>query len=109
MDAKSKYVYYFNIYCSRNILGNDDGNIGGQPSRRRKPKLAYDLVLKLIHSNEGKGHCIVMNNYFLSIGLFEELEKIGIYATRTIPFNQVELAVEFIDTKEFNKDQGSLE
>ena len=108
-DAKSKYVYNFNIYCGRNIMGNGDGNIGGQPSRQGKPKLVEDVVLKLIHSNEGRRHCIVMDNYFSSIGLFEELGKIGTYATGTIRGNRVGLPMEFMDTKEFNKkDQGSL-
>ena len=65
-------------------MGNGNGNIGGQPSRRGEPKLVEDVVLKLIHGNEGRGHCIVMDNYFSSIGLFEELGKIGTYATGTI-------------------------
>ena len=83
-DAKSKYVYNFNIYCGLNILGNGDGNNGSEPSRRDKSKLANDVVMKLVHHDEGKRHCIVMDNYFLSTGLFEELRKFGMYTIGTI-------------------------
>ena len=45
----------------------------------------------------------MMDNYFSSIGLFEELREIGTYATGTIRCNRVGLPTEFIDTKKFNK------
>ena len=50
--------------------------------RRGEPKLAHYVVMKLIKGNEGKGHCIMMDNYFTSIGLLEESGNIGTYGTR---------------------------
>jgi hypothetical protein len=40
--------------------------------------------MKLLRGLEEKGHCVVMDNYFCSIPLFEDLAKKGIYATGTI-------------------------
>ena len=74
VDTKSKFVHNFNIYCGQNGLRDGKRNIDGQVARTGKPKFAHNVVMKLIEGNEGKGHCIVMDNFFSSIGHFEDLE-----------------------------------
>ena len=39
--------------------------------------------------NNGKGHVVVMDNYFTSVGLFEELAQNGTYAIGTIRTNKM--------------------
>ena len=94
-DAKSKFVYNFKIYCGRNGVNEGERDIGGQLPRRREPKQAHEVVMKLIEGNEGKGQCIMIDNFFSSIGLLEELGKIGTYAMGTIRANRVGLPLEF--------------
>ena len=62
--------------CGRN---GGDGEI--EQARREEAQLAYSVVTKLIEGNNGKGHVVVIDNYFTSVGLFEELVLNGTYAT----------------------------
>ena len=104
-DSKDRYVYDFDIYCGRN---GGDGDI--EPERRGEANLAHSVVTKLMDRNNGKGHVVVMDNYFTSVGLFEELAQNGTYATGTIRTNRVGILQEFRKTGEFNrKPQGSLD
>ena len=104
-DSKDRYVYDFDIYCGRN---GGDGEI--EPARQGEAKLAHFVVTKLMERNNEKGHVVVMDNYFMSVGLFEELAQNGTYATGTIRTNRVEIPQEFRNTTEFNcKPQGSLD
>jgi hypothetical protein len=43
----------------------------------------------MMEENHGRRHCIMMDNYFTSIEVFEELAAIGTYATKTVGVNQV--------------------
>jgi hypothetical protein len=47
-------------------------------------RLAHKVVLDLVADVQGKGHIISMDNFFTSVGLFEELPSIQIYATKII-------------------------
>jgi hypothetical protein len=65
-DSSSKFVYNFDFYCGKML--------------KQKFKLwyleemqAHVIVMKLLQGLENKRHCIVMDNYFSSIGLFKDL------------------------------------
>jgi hypothetical protein len=104
-DAISKYVYDFAIYCGKSV------EAVLQPSVRGEPKLAHKVVLNLVDGLDGKGHVVVMDNYFSSIGLFIEMAARGIYATGTMRSNRIGIPEDFKDTKSFNRraTQGQLE
>jgi hypothetical protein len=53
--------------------------------------LAHKVVLDLAADVQGKRHVISMDNFFTSVGLFEELASMRIYATRTVRSNQIGL------------------
>lgn len=103
-DSSSKFVYYFDIYCGKNHNDVEVATV-----ERGEPKLAHGVVLKLVEGLENKGHVVVTNNYFSSVGLFVDLLKLGIYATGTMRCNRVGLPLEFKNLKPFNKrPQGTL-
>jgi hypothetical protein len=108
-NSSSKYVYDFDVYCGHDHnLAVDAEPM--QPVMRGEPRLAHNVVLKLVRDLEGKGHVIVMDNYFSSIGLFEELRGMEIYATRTVRTNRVGLPSELKNTAAFRRaSQGELE
>jgi hypothetical protein len=103
-DSTLRYVYDIDIYCGRN---GGNGNV--PQARRGEPRLAHSIVMKLIEGNHGKGHCLVMDNYFTSVGLLEELAAHGTYGTGTVRFNRVGIPQDFKDTRDFNRvPQGTL-
>ena len=63
------------------------------PSKAKHAKivLVHSIVTKLLKGHHNKGHVVVVNNYFTSIVLLEELLAYGIYATSTIWSNQIGL------------------
>ena len=82
-DSSLKYIYDFDVYCGHDHnLAVDTEPV--QPVVRGEPRLAHNVVLNLVRGLEGKVHVIVMDNYFSSIGLFEELRGMEIYAMRTV-------------------------
>jgi hypothetical protein len=104
-DSISKFIYCFEIYCGKNleaeITMEDTHGQGG---------FVYGVVMKLLKGLEGKGHCIVMDNFFCSIPLFEDLIKKGIYATGTVRSNCIGLPSHLKNTKAWRKcDQGHIE
>jgi hypothetical protein len=77
-------------------------------ARRGESKLAYEVVLKMVSGLEGKGHLLVMDNYFSSIGLFQDLLSRGIYATGTMRSNCIGLPTDLKNTKAFRRSiQGT--
>jgi hypothetical protein len=103
-DAVSKYVYNFAIYCGKSV------EAVLQPSRRGEPRLAHNVVVDMVDGLDGRGHVVVMDNYFSSVGLYMELASRGIYAIGTMRSNRVGLPEEFKDTKSFGRTatQGDL-
>jgi hypothetical protein len=67
-DAVSKYVYNFSVYCGKIITGNT-----AEMAPRIHGGLAHNVVMGLMEGLENKGHVVVVDNYFSSVGLFEEL------------------------------------
>jgi hypothetical protein len=59
-DSKSKYVYDFDIYCDKNndVVAEDANALGVEAS------VATKMVLDLLSGLEGKGHVVVIDNYF---------------------------------------------
>jgi hypothetical protein len=105
VDVVSKYVYDFAVYCGKSteaVL---------QPPGRGEPKLAHNVVLNMVDDLDGKGHVVLMDNYFSSIGLFTEMASRGIYATGTMRSNRIGIPENFKDTKSFNRmaTQGDLD
>jgi hypothetical protein len=105
-DSVSKYVYNFDIYCGKveNIGGGD------VPVERGDGSMAQSVVLKLMVGLEGKGHIVVTDNYFSSIGLFIELANMEIYATGTMLANRIGLLQRLKDLKSWRRcDQGTID
>jgi hypothetical protein len=72
--------------------------------------VAYNVVMKLLRGLEEKGHCVVMDNYFCSIPLFEELVRKGIYATGIVRSNHIGLPQHLKNTKFWKRcEQGHIE
>ena len=57
-----------------------------QPSGRREPRLAHNVVVDMVDGLDGKGHVVVMDNYFSSVGLFTKLALHRIYAMGMMVF-----------------------
>ena len=79
-DSKSKFVYNFEIYCGKNANGPE----GQAPICVGEGNMASNVVLGLMEGLEGKGHVLVIDNYFSGIRLFTELANCEIYATSTM-------------------------
>jgi hypothetical protein len=71
---------------------------------------AYIVVMKLLEGLEGKGHCVIMDNYFCSIPLFRDLVDKGIYAIGMVRSNRIGLPSNLKDTKSWKRiAQGHIE
>ena len=75
-ESITKYVYNFEVYC---------GKIGGAQELLAQPlgtaNSTYGVVMELLVGLEGRGHCLVLDNFFSSVSLFRDLVVKGIYAT----------------------------
>jgi hypothetical protein len=77
---------------------------------RKEQALAHRVVTDLTAGLENKGHIIVIDNYFISVGFFRDLEQRGIYAMGTMRSNRVGLHPDMKKVKEFKRrTQGDLE
>ena len=111
--STSKYVWSYKVYCGKEIslpqvedpISLANSNTHGV--RQGEPKLAHNVVMKMVDGLANFGHHVVMDNFFSSIGLFMELLSLGIYATSTVRPNRVGLPMDLKDTKRFkNSLQG---
>jgi hypothetical protein len=93
-DSVSKFIFTFKIYCGKNMEA--DVTIGVP---RGEAGAAYGVVMKLLLGLEEKGHCVVMDNYFCSIPLFEELVGKGIYTIGAVRSNRIGLPQHLKNTK----------
>jgi hypothetical protein len=104
-DSVSKFIYCFEIYCGKNLEA--EIRVEG---RHGEGGSAYGMVMTLLRGLEEKGHCVVMDNFFCSIPLFEDLMKKGIYATGTVRSNRIGLPSYLKNTKAWRRcDQGHIE
>ena len=85
-DVVSKYVHDFDIYCGARHYSLDD-----EVENKVEGGQGVEVVHKLMSPIANRGHLVVMDNFFSSIELFEELERKGIYATWIIQGNRIGL------------------
>lgn len=64
-------------------------------------RLAQKVILDLAAYIQVKGHVISMDNFFISVGLFEELASLQIYATSTMRANRIGLLLALKNTRAF--------
>jgi hypothetical protein len=64
--AASKFIYNFDICCGKTTRSMD-GEDEAVPST--EGNLAKEVVLKMVDGLDKKGHVVIMDNYFTSIGL----------------------------------------
>jgi hypothetical protein len=79
VDSITRYIANFYIYCGKSISILECP----QPSRA-KASLGHFVVMELTRGLEDKNHVVTIDNYFMSIGLFCDFERRGIYATGTV-------------------------
>jgi hypothetical protein len=105
VDLVLKFIFTFEIYCGKNMEADVTVEIP-----RGEAGAAYGVVIKLLRGLEEKGHCVVMDNYFCSIPLFQELVRKGIYATGTVRSNRIGLPQHLKNTKSWKRcEQGHIE
>jgi hypothetical protein len=105
-DSSTKFVYNFDIYCGRNQVGPDVP----RPIQHGEASVAHNVVLKMVEGLDGKGHVVVTDNYFSSVGLFTDLATREIYATGTMRSNRIGLPLVFKNLRTWNRsNQGTLE
>jgi hypothetical protein len=69
-DSKSKFIYDFDVYC-----GKSQATLESRASTVEEQNLAHRVVTQLTAGLDNKGHVVVMDNYFTSVGLFRDLER----------------------------------
>jgi hypothetical protein len=73
-------------------------------------RLAHKVVLDLAADIQRKRHVISMDNFFTSVGLFEELASMRIYTTWTVRSNRIGLPLTLKNRGAFrNAPQGTLD
>ena len=94
VDSVSKFIYYFDIYCGKNLEAEV-----GIPKPSVQASVDYEVVMNLLRGLKCKGHCIVIDNFFCSIPLFRDLAAKEIYATSTIRSNCIGLPLHLKNTR----------
>jgi hypothetical protein len=104
-DSSTKFIYWFDIYCGKNL----EAEVRVEAPSRQGGS-AYGVIMHLVQGLEGKGHCVVMDNFFTSIPLFRDLASKGIYATGTIRSNRIGIPSHLKNTRMWRRcEQGHLE
>ena len=105
IDAKSKYVNGFEVYCGKTMQTLEEGEGSHIVSN-----LEYKVVRDLICGLENKGHVIAVDNFLTSIQLFRDLEHQVIYAIGMMRSNWINLHSSIKNVKAFKKQQhGDLD
>ena len=99
--ATSKFIWNFEVYCDKsgptyggleNVRGSGDAN------------MVEGVVPRMVEGMENKGHVVVMDNYFTSMGLLKKLLERGIYATSSVQNNCMGLPRALCNTKAFHRN-----
>ena len=111
--STSKYVWNFEVCCGKENAPPGPRNAEDMPNpiivlvRHGEPRLAHNVVLKMVEELSNVGHLVVMDSFFSNIGLFMDQLSRGIYATRTVRPNRVGLPSDLSEVKSFkNAPQG---
>jgi hypothetical protein len=69
VDSKSKFIYGFDIYCSKS-----KGTLESMESTRKEQDLAHRIITNLAVGLKNKGHMVILNSYFINIGISYNLK-----------------------------------
>ena len=97
IDGNSKFIYDFDVYYEKDMQ-----SIDGQRLTWTVANLGYKVVKDLTRRIENKEH-VIMDNFFTSVELFQDLEQQGIYAIWTMLSKCIGLHPSIINVKEFKK------
>jgi hypothetical protein len=97
-DSTSKFIYCFEVYCGKNLEAEVRFEVP-----RGKGGAAYGVVMRLVQGLEGKGHCVVMDNFFCLVPLFRDLALKGKYATGTVRSNRIGIPSHLKNTKSWKR------
>ena len=92
------YIWNFEVYCRKeNILLIVAENVDESLTlvQHSEPKLAHNVVLRMVEGLLQVNHIVVMDHFFSSIGLFKELLSKGMYSTNTMRPSWVGIAFRF--------------
>jgi hypothetical protein len=89
-------VWNFAVYCGKNEETEEVAHIA-----RGEVHLTHKVVLDLVANVQGKEHIISMDNFFISVGLFEKLALMQIYATGIVRTNRIGLPLALKNTGAF--------
>ena len=70
-SSKSRFVWQMEVYFGEGTGAGPHG-------------LGYHVVKRMVKGLENWGHCLVIDNFFASVNLFEELMCKGMWATGTV-------------------------
>ena len=90
------------MYCEKGNPTLELGDLYGLPNsipipplvHCGEPRLVHNVVLKMVMELANLGHLVIMDNFFLHIGLFMNLLSRGIYALWTVKPNHVGLPLQ---------------
>jgi hypothetical protein len=82
--SKTKYMFNFKIYIGATAIRHER-HVGEEASDQAvvNPGSGYGVVSRLTTSLDGRWHCIVMDNFFSSPRLFEDMYQCGFYCINT--------------------------
>lgn len=103
-DAQKKYVYDFDVYTGskeRAVLACCGS--GGAKS-------GYKVVILLMAGLHGRGHIVVIDNYFTTVKLTIDLVAFGTYAMGSVQWNRVRLPKALSSKQRFaEQPQGTIQ
>jgi hypothetical protein len=96
-SSLSRFVLKIEVYEG---VGTSSGEQG----------LGYHVTMRLLEGYEGRGHTIVVDNFFASVRLFHDLMVKGFWATGTIKANRVGMprGMSKADQKASKDDRGNV-
>jgi len=90
----SHYIYNLQVYLGSN--GSTEHGLGAR------------VVNELVSSMSHKGHCVVVDNFFTSPELFDQLLERGIWATRNVNASRVGVPSILLGFKRGEHELGTL-
>jgi hypothetical protein len=103
-DSITKFMSNFQIYVGKSQTVDEQEQVA-----HRESILAHGVVVDLLQGHENKAHVVAMDNYFTSVGLFNDLLGRGIYATGTLRSNRVGILSIMKNKKQYRRSpHGTL-
>lgn len=84
----NKYIWNFDVYCGKFFTRVGDVAKSNKVGVGMGHKVVRDFM-----GLEGRGHVIVIDNFFTSVPLLRELLFAGLYTTRTARGNRIGLPI----------------